>query len=45
MYLGIDLGTSELKLVLLGDDTDAVLSEFGYSPQDITALRGKGVVA
>jgi formyl-CoA transferase len=29
----------------LGADTDAVLSEFGFSAQDIAALRDKGVVA
>jgi formyl-CoA transferase len=29
----------------LGDDTDAVLAEAGYSAQDIAALRGKQVVA
>ena len=26
----------------LGDDTDAVLSELGFSNQDIAALRGEG---
>jgi formyl-CoA transferase len=29
----------------LGDDTDGVLAESGFSDQDIAALRGKGVVA
>lgn len=29
----------------LGDDTDAVLGEAGYSAQDIAALRGRRVVA
>ncbi|QCB46929.1 CoA transferase [Hydrogenophaga sp. PAMC20947] len=29
----------------LGDDTDAVLSELGFSAQDIAALRGRKVVA
>jgi formyl-CoA transferase len=29
----------------LGDDTDAVLGEIGFSPQDIAALRGRKVVA
>ena len=29
----------------LGDDTDAVLSEIGFSDSDIAALRGKKVVA
>ena len=29
----------------LGDDTDAVLGELGFSNQDIAALRGKKVVA
>jgi formyl-CoA transferase len=29
----------------LGDDTDAVLREAGYSEPDIAALRDKGVVA
>jgi formyl-CoA transferase len=29
----------------LGDDTDAVLAEIGFSPQDIAALRGRKVVA
>jgi formyl-CoA transferase len=29
----------------LGDDTDAVLSELGFSTQDIAALRGRKVVA
>jgi formyl-CoA transferase len=29
----------------LGDDTDAVLTELGFSNQDIAALRGKKVVA
>jgi formyl-CoA transferase len=29
----------------LGDDTDAVLSELGFSTNDIAALRGKKVVA
>ena len=29
----------------LGDDTDAVLRELGFSDQDIAALRGKKVVA
>jgi len=29
----------------LGDDTDAVLGEIGFSSQDIAALRGRKVVA
>ena len=29
----------------LGDDTDAVLNQIGYSTQDIVALRGRKVVA
>ena len=29
----------------LGDDTDEVLRELGFSSQDIAALRGKKVVA
>jgi len=29
----------------LGDDTDAVLGELGFSTQDIAALRGRKVVA
>lgn len=29
----------------LGDDTDAVLNQIGYSTQDIAALRGRKVVA
>jgi formyl-CoA transferase len=29
----------------LGDDTDEVLQELGYSTQDIAALRGRKVVA
>ncbi len=29
----------------IGDDTDAILKEFGMSESDIAALRGKGVVA
>ena len=29
----------------LGDDTDAVLGEIGFSAQDIAALRGRKVVA
>ncbi|URI10768.1 CoA transferase [Aquincola tertiaricarbonis] len=29
----------------LGEDTDAVLAEAGYAPQDIAALRNRGVVA
>jgi formyl-CoA transferase len=29
----------------LGDDTDAVLNQIGYSSQDIAALRGRKVVA
>ena len=29
----------------LGDDTDAVLGELDYTPQDIAALRGRKVVA
>ena len=29
----------------LGDDTDAVLGEIGFSAQDIAALRGRRVVA
>jgi formyl-CoA transferase len=29
----------------LGDDTDGVLGELGFSSQDIAALRGRKVVA
>jgi formyl-CoA transferase len=29
----------------LGDDTDAVLAELQYSPEDISALRERKVVA
>jgi formyl-CoA transferase len=29
----------------LGDDTDAVLGELGFTSQDIAALRGRKVVA
>jgi len=29
----------------LGDDTDAVLGEIGFSAQDVTALRARNVVA
>ena len=29
----------------LGDDTDAVLGEIGFSDNDIAALRGRKVVA
>jgi len=28
----------------IGADTDAVLGEFGYSPDEITALRSTGIV-
>ena len=38
-------GTLRTSAPHLGDDTDAVLGEFGYSQQDIAALRGNGVVA
>jgi formyl-CoA transferase len=29
----------------LGDDTDAVLGELGFTAEDIAALRGRKVVA
>ena len=29
----------------LGDDTDEVLKELGFAPEDIAALRGRKVVA
>jgi len=38
-------GTIRSAAPRLGEDTDAVLRESGFSEQDITALRGKGVVA
>lgn len=38
-------GTLRSSAPHLGDDTDAVLDEMGFSKLDITALRGKGVVA
>jgi formyl-CoA transferase len=38
-------GTVRSSAPKLGDDTDAVLSELGFSNQDIAALRGKKVVA
>jgi len=38
-------GTVRSAAPRLGDDTDAVLGELGFSTQDITALRGKKVVA
>jgi formyl-CoA transferase len=38
-------GTLRVSAPKLGDDTDAVLKEFGYSQADIKALRDKGVVA
>ena len=38
-------GTIRSPAPALGADTDAVLREFGFSPQDIAAMREKGVVA
>ena len=38
-------GTVRSSAPRLGDDTDAVLRESGYSNDEIAALRGKGVVA
>ena len=38
-------GTVRSSAPSLGDDTDAVLRESGYSNDEIAALRGKGVVA
>ncbi len=38
-------GTVRTPAPRLGDDTDAVLVELGFSQQDIAALRGKKVVA
>ena len=38
-------GTVRSSAPKLGDDTDAVLAELGFSNQDIAALRGKKVVA
>ena len=38
-------GTVRRSAPKVGDDTDAVLAELQYSPQDIAALRKKKVVA
>jgi formyl-CoA transferase len=38
-------GTVRCSAPKLGDDTDAVLAEIGFSAQDIAALRGRKVVA
>jgi len=38
-------GTVRTSAPHLGDDTDAVLGEIGFSTQDIAALRGRKVVA
>jgi len=38
-------GTLRSSAPHLGDDTDGVLAEAGFSAADIAALRGKGVVA
>ncbi len=38
-------GTVRSSAPKLGDDTDAVLAEIGFSNQDIAALRGRKVVA
>ncbi|MDM0052325.1 CaiB/BaiF CoA-transferase family protein [Variovorax sp. J22R115] len=38
-------GTVRSSAPRLGDDTDAVLDEIGFSTQDIAALRGRKVVA
>jgi formyl-CoA transferase len=38
-------GTVRTSAPGLGDDTDAVLTGLGLSSQDITALRGRKVVA
>lgn len=38
-------GTVRSAAPRLGDDTDAVLGELGFSTQDIAALRGRKVVA
>jgi formyl-CoA transferase len=38
-------GTLRTPAPRLGDDTDAVLHELGFSTQDIAALRGRKVIA
>ena len=38
-------GTVRSSAPNLGDDTDAVLGEIGFSTQEIAALRGRKVVA
>ncbi len=38
-------GTLRTSAPHLGDDTDGVLAELGFSAREITALRGKGVIA
>ena len=38
-------GTVRSSAPKLGDDTDTVLNEMGFSRDDIAALRGKGVIA
>jgi formyl-CoA transferase len=38
-------GTIRSSAPGIGDDTDAVMREYGWSPGDIEALRKKGVVA
>jgi len=38
-------GTVRTSAPHLGDDTDAVLGEIGFSTQEIAALRGRKVVA
>jgi formyl-CoA transferase len=38
-------GTIRNSAPKLGDDTDGVLNELGFSAQDIAALRGRKVVA
>ncbi len=38
-------GTVRSSAPRLGDDTDAVLEELGFSTQDIAALRGRKVIA
>lgn len=41
----INPGTVRSSATKLGDDTDAVLGEIGFSPKDIAALRGRKVAA
>ena len=43
--LSVTPGTLRSSAPHLGDDTDGVLEQIGFSAADIAALRGKGVVA